>query len=114
MSEREQLTAALYGLWSAASTRAAGYAWNTTYYTRCWRCYTSCVEQLTCLFNFIGDFQATRKLDAKLEAKDVLPHINRTRAVEMAEKYRLLSLVTLAFDLDLQTFPSEGPNTSSV
>jgi len=27
---------------------------------------------------------------------------------------RFLSLVTLTFDLDIQTFPCEGPNTSSL
>jgi len=36
----------------------------------------------------------------KLEAKDVLPNITRTQAAET--------------DVDLQTCPSEGPNTSSV
>jgi len=52
----------------------------------------------------------------KLEPKDILPNINRTQATERAKKCRLLSLVTLTFDLDLdfQTRPSEGPNTSSV
>jgi len=41
-------------------------------------------------------------------------NINRTQAAERAEKCRCLSLVTLTFDRDLQTRPSEGSNTSSV
>ena len=36
------------------------------------------------------------------------------QASERAKKMLFLSLVTLTFDLDLQTCPSEGPNTSSV
>jgi len=45
-----------------------------------------------------------------------LPNMNRTQAAEMAEKMTFLSLVILIFDLDLdlQTRPSEGRNTSSV
>jgi len=39
--------------------------------------------------------------------------ISRTQAAETAEKGRFMSLVTLTFDLDLQTRPSERPNTSS-
>jgi len=39
------------------------------------------------------------KNKAKLEAKDVLPNIDRTLAAESAEKCRFLSLVTLSFDL---------------
>jgi len=54
------------------------------------------------------------KRNKRLEAKDVLPNINRTQAAERAEKCRFLSLVTLTFDLNLQTRPREGPNTSSV
>jgi len=50
----------------------------------------------------------------QLEAKDVLININRTQAAERGRKMPFLSLVTLTFDLDLQTRPSEGPNTSSV
>jgi len=34
-----------------------------------------------------------------IEAKDVLPNINRTQPDEMAEKCRFLSMVTLTFDL---------------
>ena len=49
----------------------------------------------------------------KREAKDVLPNINRTQTTERAKKCHFLSLVTLTFDLDLQTRPSEGPNMSS-
>jgi len=41
-----------------------------------------------------------------------LPNINHPQAAERAEKCRLLSLVTLTFDL--QTSLSEGPNTSSL
>ena len=50
------------------------------------------------------------------EAKDVLPNINRTHAAERAENAVFLSLVTstLTLDLDLQTLPSQGQNTSSV
>jgi len=33
----------------------------------------------------------------------------RTQAAERAEKCHFLSLVTLTFDLDIQTRPSEGP-----
>jgi len=33
----------------------------------------------------------------------------RTQAAEMTGKCRFLSLVTLTFDLDIQTRPSEGP-----
>jgi len=36
------------------------------------------------------------------------------QAAERAEKCRFLFLATLTFDFDLQTHPSEGPNTSSV
>jgi len=36
------------------------------------------------------------------------------QASERAKKMLFLSLVTLTFDLDLQTCPSEGPNTSSM
>ena len=39
---------------------------------------------------------------------------NRTQATERAEKCRILSLMTLTFDLDLQTRPSERPNMSSM
>jgi len=53
------------------------------------------------------------ELSTKLEAKDVLPNINRTQAAERP-KMLLLSLVTLAADLDILTLPSEGPNTSSL
>jgi len=34
-----------------------------------------------------------KKTTKKLEAKDVLPNINRTQAAERAEKFRFLSLV---------------------
>jgi len=51
-----------------------------------------------------------------LEAEDVLPNINRTKAAKRAEKMLFLSLVTLTFDLwpwhsSIQTPLSEGPNT---
>jgi len=36
------------------------------------------------------------------------------RPPKRAENAVLLSLVTLTFDIDLQTRPSEGPNTSSM
>jgi len=46
-------------------------------------------------------------LKKTLEAKDILPNINRTQAAERAEKCMpFLSLVILSFDLDLQTRPS--------
>jgi len=48
----------------------------------------------------------------KLEAKDVLPNINRTQAAERGKKCRFLSLVNLTFDL--QTRLSEVPNMSFV
>jgi len=82
------------------------------------------------------------KKDKKTAAKDVLPNITtRSRAVQCTpipptrtEWFRLLlrdvicsqritvhfqwgenlSLVTLTFDLNIQTRPSEGPSTSSV
>ena len=54
-----------------------------------------------------------RKLH-KLAAKDVLPNINRTQAADRAEKCHLLSLMTLTFDLDIQTRPRKGPNMSSL
>ena len=41
-----------------------------------------------------------------------VPNINRTQAAERAKNVVFLSLVTLTFDLDIQTRPSEGPNTS--
>jgi len=44
--------------------------------------------------------------EKKLDAKDVLPHINRTQATDRAEKCRFLSLVALSFDkapLNLRT-----------
>ena len=41
----------------------------------------------------------------KLETKDVLPNINRTQAAENAV------FVPGDLDIDLQTRPSEGPNT---
>jgi len=50
---------------------------------------------------------------SKLEAKDVLPNINHMQAAE-GPKNAILSLVTLTFDLNLQSCPSKGPNTSSV
>jgi len=46
--------------------------------------------------------------------RDVLPNINRMQATERAGKCRFWSLVTLTFDLDIQTRPIEGSNTSSV
>jgi len=49
----------------------------------------------------------TNLIDMKLETKDVIPNTYRTQAVKRAEK--------LPFsDLDIQTHPSEGPNTSSL
>jgi len=39
---------------------------------------------------------------------------NRMQAAERAEICCFLSMVTLTFDLDIQTRPSEGPNMSSV
>ena len=47
----------------------------------------------------------------KLEAKDVLPNINRMQGQKMLF---FVSLLTLTFELDLQTHLSEEPNTSSV
>jgi len=44
----------------------------------------------------------------KLEAKDVLPNINRTQATERAKKCCFFC----PGDLDLQTRPSDGPNMS--
>ena len=44
-------------------------------------------------------------------AKHVLPNVNRTQAAERP-KMLFLSLVTLT--VDLETYPSEGLNTSSV
>jgi len=41
-----------------------------------------------------------------------LPNTNRTQAAEKAEN-AFLFLMTLTFDLVLQTRPSEGSNTSS-
>jgi len=41
----------------------------------------------------------------KLEAKDVLPNINRTQAAPEGPKMPFLSLATLTFDLDFQTRP---------
>jgi len=41
----------------------------------------------------------------------VLPNMNHTQTAEKA-KNAVLSLVTLTFDLDLQTRPSEGPSMS--
>ena len=40
--------------------------------------------------------------------------MNRTQAAERTERCRFLSVVTLTFDLDIHTRPSEGPSTSSV
>ena len=57
---------------------------------------------------------ADLKRNWKLEAKDVLPNVNRTQAAERAKKCRFLSLVTLTFDLDPQSRLSEGPNMFSV
>jgi len=53
-------------------------------------------------------------VNTELEAKDVLPNTNSTQAAERAEKCHFLLLVTLTFDLDLQSHPSEGPSKSSV
>jgi len=51
------------------------------------------------------------KLDVELEAKDVLP--NKPHAgLQNGRKMPFLSLETLTFDLDIQTRPSEGPDTS--
>jgi len=46
-------------------------------------------------------------------------HLQRARSISSLQvadgsAERVLSLVTLTFDLDLQTHPSEGPNTSSL
>jgi len=49
-----------------------------------------------------------------VETEDVLPNINCTQTTETPKNVIFLFLVTLTFDLDLQTHPSEGPNTSSV
>ena len=46
-----------------------------------------------------------------LEAKDVFPNINRTQAAQRAEN---AFFVPGDLDIDIQTRPSEGPNTSSV
>jgi len=58
----------------------------------------------------------SRRFKKILQAKDILPNINRTQAAERAEKYRFSPWWPwlLTFDLDLQTRPSEGTNTSSV
>jgi len=53
-------------------------------------------------------------IQLQLKDKDVLPNINRTQAAERDKECRFLSLATLTFDLDLQTRPSDGPNTSSM
>jgi len=52
----------------------------------------------------------------KLQAKDVLPNVNRKQAAEWAKKCRFCPWWPwpLTFDLDLQTCPSEGANTFSV
>jgi len=50
----------------------------------------------------------------KLEAKHVLPNINCRQATERNENAIFLSLVTMTFDLDLQTRPSEGLNVFSI
>ena len=54
----------------------------------------------------------------KLEAKYVLPTINHTQAAEGAEKCQTPFCPwwpwPLTFNFDLQTRPSEGPNTSSL
>jgi len=60
------------------------------------------------------DSLGLERTEKKLKAKDVLPNMSRMQATERAKKCHLLSLVTLTFDLDFQTHPSEGPNTSSV
>jgi len=39
---------------------------------------------------------------------------NRTQAALKGRKIPFLSLVTLTFDLDIQSRPSDGPSTSSV
>jgi len=52
-----------------------------------------------------------QKTKMNLEAKDVLPNLNRTQAAERAKKMPFLFLVTLI--LDLQTCSSEGPNMTS-
>ena len=56
------------------------------------------------------------KFTITLDAKDVLRNLNRTQAAERADKWRFCFQWpwSLTFDLDLQTRPSEGPNTSSV
>ena len=41
-------------------------------------------------------------------------NVNCTQAAERAEKFCVLSLVTLTFDFDLQILPNEGPSTPSV
>jgi len=54
------------------------------------------------------------RLRIKLEAKDVLPNKPHPGRRQGRKSPLFLSLVTLAFNLDLQTRPSEGANTSSV
>jgi len=51
-----------------------------------------------------------------LHPKDVLPNINLRQAAKRAKMRFLLVILTfeLTFDLDVQTCPSEGPNTSCV
>jgi len=66
----------------------------------------------------IADDATTRgvgtDIKKRLEAKDASSNINRTQTAVRAKKCHFLSLITLTFDLDLQTRPSEGPNTSSL
>jgi len=52
----------------------------------------------------------------KKQPKDVLPNVNRTQAAERAEKCRFCPWWPwpLTVHIDLQTHPSEGPNTSSM
>jgi len=71
-------------------------------------------SQSLCQENNTTELEIVNLLQSKLDAKDVLPNIKRIQAAERAGKKPFLSLVTLTFDLDLQTRPSEGPNTSSV
>jgi len=55
--------------------------------------------------------QKKRKLEAK---SPCFTKKNCMQAAKRAKKCRLLSMVILIFDLDLQTRRSEGPNTSSM
>jgi len=56
------------------------------------------------------EYMETSKIKkAKLQAKDVFPNINHMQATKRAK-----NAFFVPGDLDLQTCPSEGHNTSSV